>query len=334
MADWHESGVTRDSLSGECTTLSAMSTASDVIAGHDLHGKEAIVTGGSSGLGAETAQVLANAGARVVLASRNRVRGEAAANRMRRAIRNGCVEFQHLDLGSLASVASFAHEYLAGRRPLHLLINNAGILTASLSYTEDGFESQFGINHVGHFALTTALLPALKAAGTARVVCLSSRAHRHSDIDFGDPNYHHRAYDLWRAYGQSKTANTLFAVGLTLQHGSRGVTANAVVPGAVPTGLQRYLSRGQLISTGWVKSGDTLIPGPDWKTIAQGAATTIWAAVAPELHGIGGCYLENCAFGRPWTKDTSPPNGYYLPYALDASHAERLWELSRRLGGE
>lgn len=312
-------------------SFGSQTTAAEVAAGHDLRGRNVIVTGGTSGLGAETARVLAGAGATVLLTGRDRAKGEAAAARVRQATGNQDVTSGVLDLGSLASVAAFAARFLAAGRPLHLLINNAGIMATPLAYTQDGFESQFGTNHLGHHALTTGLLPALQAAGTARVVCLSSRAHRRSDIDFDDPNYRHRPYDPWQAYGQSKTANALFAVALTGRCQAHGITANAVMPGAISTGLQTHLTRDQLLSLGWAGSGGTLEPGPDWKTVEQGAATTIWAALAPELDGIGGRYLQDCAIGRPWTQNSDPPNGYYLPYALDPSHAQRLWDLSENL---
>jgi NAD(P)-dependent dehydrogenase (short-subunit alcohol dehydrogenase family) len=313
-------------------TFGSHSTAAQVAAGHNLRGRNAIVTGGTAGLGAETARVLASAGATVILAGRDRTKGEAAAAALRQAADNqAAIEFSLLDLGSLTSVAAFAERFLAAGRPLHLLINNAGIMAVPLAWTEDGFESQFGTNHLGHFALTTRLLPALKAAGSARVVCLTSRAHRRSDIDFDDPNYRHRPYDPWQAYGQSKTANALSAVALAAHYQTDGITANAVMPGAVATGLQGHLSHEQLQSLGWVDLGGTLAPGPDWKTIEQGAATTIWTALAPELDGNGGHYLENCTIAQPWTEGGDPPYGYYLPYALNPGRAQRLWDLSWQL---
>ena len=313
-------------------TFDEKSTADDVSQGHDLTGREAIVTGGASGLGAETARALAAAGARVVLAARDRDRGEAAAADLRGQTGNPDIEFRALHLDSLASVRAFTAEYLATGRPLHLLINNAGIMAAPLTRTADGFESQFGVNHLGHFALATGLLPALRAAGTARVVSLSSRAHRRGDIDFGDPNYDRRPYDAWQAYGQSKTANGLFAVGLTAHHGGDGITANAVMPGAVLTDLMRHMSRADFEARGWAdEHGRPRADMPGWKTVAQGAATCVWAALAPELDRRGGLYLDNCAIGQPWTADGVPPHGYYLPYVLDPDHAERLWGLSERL---
>jgi NAD(P)-dependent dehydrogenase (short-subunit alcohol dehydrogenase family) len=307
------------------------STAAEVISGHDLTGKETIVTGGAGGLGLETARALAVAGARVVLAGRDPARGEAAAVRLREATGNDLIVFQPLDLGSLESVTAFARRYVATGQPLHILINNAGIMAAPLARTADGFESQFGINHLGHFALTTALLPALRAAGTARVASLSSRAHRRSDIDFDDPNYRHRPYDPWQAYGQSKTATALFAVDLTARHAPDGITCNALEPGTIMTGLMRHISREELVARGWADQDGTPVQPPGWKNPEQGAATSIWAATAPELDGVGGKYLEDCAVAQPWTKDGDPPSGNYLPYALDPGHAQRLWELSEKL---
>jgi NAD(P)-dependent dehydrogenase (short-subunit alcohol dehydrogenase family) len=315
------------------TAFGETTTADQVIAGHDLTGVDVIVTGGASGLGAETARALAGAGARVVIAARDGRTGAAAAERIREQTDSPAVEFRPLDLSALASVRRFADDYLATGRPLHLLINNAGVMATPLTRTAEGFESQFGINHLGHFALTTALLPALRAAGRARVVALSSRAHRRGDVDFADPNYLRKPYDPWEAYGQSKTANGLFAVGLTAHHADDGVTANAVMPGAIMTGLQRHLSPEQLQGIGQGPSPQQR-NAPRWKTIPQGAATTVWAAVAPELDGIGGRYLDNCAVAEPCTADDLPASGYYLPYLLDPDNADRLWHLSASLTGE
>jgi len=163
------------------------------------------------------------------------------------------------------------------------------------------------------------------------VVSLSSRSHRRSDIDFDDPNYLHRPYDPWEAYGQSKTATALFAVGLTARHAPDGITCNALEPGEVMTGLFRHISREEVVARGWAKEDGTPARLPGWKTPEQGAATSIWAAVAPELEGVGGKYLEDCAVAEPWTKDGDPPSGTYLPYALDPGHAQRLWDLSQQL---
>jgi NAD(P)-dependent dehydrogenase (short-subunit alcohol dehydrogenase family) len=311
----------------------ATSTAAEVVAGHDLTGKVAVVTGGASGIGEETARALAGAGARVIVAGRGAERGREAVERIRSGAgeRAGSVEFEQLDLGSLASVEQFAKRRLATGDALHLLVNNAGVMATPLGRTEDGFELQFGTNHLGHFALTTALLPALRAAGTARVVVLSSRAHRRSDVDFEDPNYLRRSYDAWDAYGQSKTANALFAVGLTRRHADAGITANSLMPGAIMTNLQRHIPTGDLTAMGWADAAGRPVTPAGWKTVEQGAATSVWAAVTPELDGRGGLYLDNCAVARPWTADDNVPNGHYLPYALDPEHAERLWSLSEEL---
>jgi NAD(P)-dependent dehydrogenase (short-subunit alcohol dehydrogenase family) len=285
----------------------ARSTALEVIAGHDLRGRDAIVTGGASGIGVETVRALASAGARVVLAARNQAVADEVAAALRTETGSGTIEVGLLDLASLASVRAFVARYISLERPLHLLINNAGVMATPQSYTQDGFEMQFGTNHVGHFALMVGLLPALKAAGTARVVALSSIGHRRSDVVFEDLNFGERPYDPWSAYGQSKTANVLFAVGLTQRHAGDGITSNAVMPGGILTGLQKHMTREE----------------------QMGASTSIWAAVAPELEGVGGRYLEDCAIAKPWASE-NPMSGV-MPYALDAERAARLWSVSEEL---
>jgi NAD(P)-dependent dehydrogenase (short-subunit alcohol dehydrogenase family) len=304
----------------------ARSTAREVIAGHNLHGVDAIVTGGASGIGAETVRALAIAGARVIIATRDHIKGEAVAATLRKETGNVRIEFQALDLASLASVRDFVAQFLKLRRELHLLINNAGIMATPLAYTNDGFESQFGTNHLGHFFLTVGLLSALKAAGRARVVSLSSFGHRRSDVYFDDLNFHSRPYDRWLAYGQSKTANVLFAVGLTQRLASDGITANAVHPGVIMTGLQKHVSHEEQVKMGWFDEGGAL--SSRFKSTEQGAATSIWAAVAPELEDIGGHYLEDCAIAKPWSDDTTSG---VKSYALDPPNAERLWSISERL---
>ena len=305
--------------------LDATSTTNDVIAGRDLSGHNAVVTGGTAGLGYETARALASAGASVLLAGRNQ---NGSVARLRAATGSDKIDFAPLDLGRLASVREFCRSWDG---PLHLLINNAGVMATPLSYTADGFETQFGVNHLGHFALAVGLFPALRAAGTARVVALSSRAHRRSDVNFDDPNYRRRPYDPWEAYGQSKSADALFAVGLTKRWKEHGIIACSVMPGAINTGLQDDLDDDALRALGWVadqRSGRLVAP-PAWKTVEQGAATTLYAAVAPGL--AGGEYLDNCAVASPWTGEGDPPNGYYLPRVLDPDRAWRLWDLSAEL---
>ncbi len=304
--------------------------AGEMIAGHDLTGKETIVTGGYSGIGYETARALASAGARVVIAGRDPSKGDRAVSELQAATGNEKIVFRPLDLNSMESVTTWTGKHAATGKPLHILVNNAGVMTPPLQRTVEGFESQLGINHLAHFAFTIGLLPCLRDAGDARVICLTSSAHRRSDIDYDDPNYKHRPYDASEAYGQSKTANALFAVGFTARYGGDRLTANAVMPGAIHTPLQRHLTDAQLRARGWLDDeGTAVLDG--WKTPAQGAATTIWASVTPELRGVGGKYLEDCAIAHPWNKTGRLPRGHYLQYATDPHNADRLWELSERL---
>jgi NAD(P)-dependent dehydrogenase (short-subunit alcohol dehydrogenase family) len=226
-------------------------------------------------------------------------------------------------------VTTWARKHSATGKPLHILVLNAGVMATPLTRTVDGFELQFAVNYLGHFAFTAGLLPSLREAGTARVISLSSRAHRRSDVDFDDPSYRHRPYDPWEAYGQSKTACALLAVALTARYNGYGITANAVMPGGIKTRLQRHMEGEEIAARGW----DVALPR-GWKTPEQGAATTIWAAVAPELEGTGGKYLDNCAVATAWTQDGELPEGRYLPYAMDPDHADRLWALSERLAGD
>jgi NAD(P)-dependent dehydrogenase (short-subunit alcohol dehydrogenase family) len=305
----------------------ARSTAREVVNGHNLNGREAIVTGGASGIGVETVRALALAGARVIIATRDAAKGEAVAATLRKETGSAKIEFRSLDLASLQSVKSFVGSFLALRRELHLLINNAGIMAAPLAYTDAGLESQFGTNHIGHFLLTIGLLPALKSAGKARVVSLSSLGHRRSEVHFDDINFRQRPYDPWLAYGQSKTANILFAVGMTQRFSADGISTNAVHPGGIMTGLQKYVSREEQMKMGWIDDAGML--NPRMKTIEQGAATSIWAAVAPELDNVSGRYLEDCTIAKPWSDDR--PMSGVKSYALDPAKAERLWSVSEEI---
>jgi NAD(P)-dependent dehydrogenase (short-subunit alcohol dehydrogenase family) len=216
--------------------LGAKSTAMEAIEGIDLKGKEIIVTGASSGIGIETVRALAKAGARIVLAVRDTAKAEPVAKDIRESTNNSNIEIEKLDLDSLASVNEFVKRYLEKKRPLHILINNAGIMACPKAYTVDGFESQFGTNHIGHFALTIGLIPALlegyKQTGKkSRVVNVSSIAHARSNVDFNDINFKNRDYDPWVSYGQSKTSNILFSVGLTHFYSDQGIVSNALMPG-------------------------------------------------------------------------------------------------------
>ena len=251
----------------------------------DLSGRVAVVTGANSGIGFETARALAARGARVVLACRDPNKGHEAELRVRAALPEARVRFLRLDLGSLASVEGFCRELAGAERKLDLLCNNAGVMMTPLSRTADGFELQLGTNHLGHFALAQLLRPALEAGAPARVVSVSSTGHRRSDIHWDDPNYRERPYDKWEAYGQSKTANALFAVGLSKRWGERGIHANAVHPGGIMTGLQKHLPREEMQAMGWFDAEGKV--HALFKTPEQGAATSVWAAVGPELDGVG-----------------------------------------------
>ena len=307
-------------------------TPARVVAGdHDLSGRNVVVTGGASGIGYETAKALAAAGADVMLAVRDRVAGEKAAAAMNEALGAERVVAGTLDLASLASVGSFVDAW--GDQPLDILINNAGVMATPLLRTAEDLELQIGTNHFGHFVLavglTRALLNASEEGRTSRVVALSSIGHRRSDINWDDPNYLTRPYEKWEAYGQSKTANALFAVGYNARFAEHGVTANAVMPGGIMTPLQRYLPKEEMVAMGWMDDEGNIREG--FKTPEQGASTSVWAAVGEELEGIGGLYLEDCGEAAPWSAD-NPMKGV-MPYALDPESAERLWALSEETTG-
>ncbi|THD64320.1 oxidoreductase [Phenylobacterium sp.] len=303
----------------------AKTAAREVVVGHDLSGRTAVVTGGASGIGVETARALAEAGADVMLAVRDTAAGETVAADIHRTA-PGKVSVGKLDLSDLNAVAAFAGTW--GERPLNLLINNAGVMACPLSYTAQDLEMQVGTNHFGHYLLSIllarALLNAAETGHASRLVALSSIGHRRSPIHFEDIHYRHRPYDKWEAYGQSKTANSLFTVGFNARFAEHGVNANAVMPGGIMTPLQRHLSREEMIGFGWMDESGKL--NDRFKTTEQGASTSVWAAVGDELEGKGGLYLENCAQAVAWNQD-NPFEGV-LPHALDPEAAERLWAVS------
>jgi NAD(P)-dependent dehydrogenase (short-subunit alcohol dehydrogenase family) len=307
------------------------STALDVVKGISLAGKNAIVTGGASGLGLETSRALACAGANVTLAVRNLEQGNAAAVELRKAYPQSHVKVMLLDLADLATVAKFAADWSASGAQLDILINNAAIMANPLTRTPQGWESQFAINHLGHFALTTALLPSLLKAGVvtgdARVVCLSSTGHKICGVDFDDIHFERREYNKWKAYGQAKSANAMFALGLHLKYADQGITANAVHPGGIMTGLQKFLPLEEMRALGWFKADDT--PIDIFKTPPQGAATSTWAATAPELKGKGGLYLEDCRQALP-ADPTNRASGY-SPHIADPELALKLWDVSEKM---
>jgi NAD(P)-dependent dehydrogenase (short-subunit alcohol dehydrogenase family) len=309
--------------------LDPYTDASVLVAGKDLTGRTAIVTGGATGIGIETAKALAGAGADVVIAVRKRDLGEAAAKEINEALGAERASVGMVDLADLASVVAFTQAW--GDRPLNLLINNAGVMACPLAYTADDLEMQLGTNHFGHFALGVGLARALmngaKEGRNARLVSLSSIGHVRSAMNFEDPNYRTREYDKWGAYGQSKTANALFAVGFDKRFADLGVRANSVMPGGIFTPLQRHLPHEEQVAMGWFDAEGK--PQVGFKTPAQGASTSVWAAVGDELEGVGGLYLENLAQAPPYEGGRVG----VAPHALDPEAAERLWALSEETTG-
>ncbi|HEY7174704.1 MAG TPA: SDR family NAD(P)-dependent oxidoreductase [Micromonosporaceae bacterium] len=300
------------------TPFSAESTAADVIGGIDLTGRRAIVTGAGSGIGIETARALAGAGAEVTIAVRNIEAGERAADDIVASTGNKAVIVAPLDLADRLSVATFVS---AWEDVLHILVNNAGVMASPLTRTEDGWEMQFATNHLGHFALATGLYPALAAADGARVVSVSSSAHLRSPVVFEDIHFNERAYDPWLAYGQSKTANVLFAVEATRRWANDRILVNALMPGGIRTNLQRYVTEEELDAIRRAAGG----PVAAWKTPQQGAATSVLVATSPLLDGVGGRYFEDCnqaGLNEPGTRRG------VAAYALDPEAAARLWQVS------
>jgi NAD(P)-dependent dehydrogenase (short-subunit alcohol dehydrogenase family) len=297
----------------------AKTTAQEVLAGRDLTGKIAIVTGGYSGVGLETTRALAEAGATVVVPARTQEKALTALAGIPRA------ELETLELVDPASIDAFAGRFLGSGRPLDILINNAGIMAPPLRRDLRGYESQFATNHLGHFQLTVRLWPALKRAEKARVVSVSSTGISFGGVDFDDPNFERRDYDKWKAYGQSKTANALFAVALDKRGQSHGIRAFSAHPGGIYTDLARHLSLEELAFDG------------ELKTAEQGAATSVWCATSPQLEGKGGVYCMDVDIAET-ISDFSPqvpgqqPTGV-LPWAIDPDLAERLWLLSERMTG-
>jgi NAD(P)-dependent dehydrogenase (short-subunit alcohol dehydrogenase family) len=307
--------------------FSARSTATEVLAGIDLTGKTAIVTGGYSGLGIEAVAALAAAGAQVIVPARRPEVAWAALD----ARGLNAVEVETLDLADLVSVRAFAEHFLATGRSLDILINNAAIMAAPEARVGDGWESQFATNHLGHYVLTNLLWPALVADGGARVVALSSTGHKLSGIRFDDPQFT-TGYDKWQAYGQAKTANTLFAVQLDARGADYGVRAFAVHPGGIMTELQRHLPREEMIAAGWMTEDGVI--NAQFKSPEQGAATSVWAATSAQLDGMGGVYCEDCDIAEPTVagSDTARVRGVNA-HAVDPDAAARLWSLSAELTG-
>jgi NAD(P)-dependent dehydrogenase (short-subunit alcohol dehydrogenase family) len=304
-------------------TFGFESTTDDVLAGVDLTGRTAVVTGASAGLGRETARALTSKGAAVVLAVRDADgKGAIAAAAIRDQVPGASVEVAELDLTALDGIRARAKRLLDAHDRIDLLVNNAGVMATPFGRTAEGHELQFGTNHLGHFLFTNLLMPAVLAGAPGRVVNLTSAGHFNSDIVWDDVDYEHRPYDKWEAYGQSKTANILFTVELDRRLAPKGVRSYAVHPGMIVTELGRHLNRDDIKALGErAKSRGTTLPA--YKTIEQGAATSVWTATAPELAGAGGVYCEDCHVSEN-----------HAPWALDPESTKRLWALSETIVGQ
>jgi NAD(P)-dependent dehydrogenase (short-subunit alcohol dehydrogenase family) len=305
----------------------AKSTASEVLDGIDLSGKNAIVTGGYSGIGIEAVRALAAAGARVTVPARRVDVAEKALAEVA-----GDIEIASMDLADLASVKKFTSDYDETGRSLHILINNAGIMACPEARVGPGWESQFGINHLGHMAMSLALAPAMQRAQGARLVALSSTAHIMSDVHWDDPMFNTHAYDKWQAYGQAKSANALFALGVDRRGRDVGVRAFSVHPGGIFTPLQRHLPEEEMVALGWKNADGTIPPQIEamFKQPNQGAATSVWAATSPKLDGKGGAYCEDCDIAQLATEDSQRWE-HAREWITDDEKAERLWDMSEKM---
>jgi NAD(P)-dependent dehydrogenase (short-subunit alcohol dehydrogenase family) len=314
----------------------ATSTTDDVLAGIDLSGKRVLVTGVSAGLGVETARALAAHGAQVVGAARDLAKAERATDEVRaQAAEGGSFELIELDLASLKSVRASADRLLADGRRFDVVIANAGVMRTPFGHTADGFETQFGTNHLGHFVFVNRIASLIAPGG--RLVNVSSSGHRYSDVDLDDPNFERTPYEPMIAYGRSKTANILFAVEFDRRHRERGVRATALHPGGIRTELGRHMQPDELdrlvahINAQLAADGQ---PPFQWKTIPQGAATSVWAGFVAPADEVGGRYSENCQVSEITEGMIGPTSPGVRPYALDPEHAKALWAKSEAMVGE
>jgi len=319
------------------TAFGATSTTDDVLAGVDLSGKRILVTGVSAGLGVETARALAAHGASVVGAARDLKKAEAATAPLRAAAAEsgGAFALVELDLASFASIRAAADRLNADNRPFDVVIANAGVMAPPFGRTADGFETQFGTNHLGHFLFVNRIAGLIAPGG--RLVNLASSGHRFADVDLDDPNFERTPYDPWVAYGRSKTANVLFAVEFDRRHRARGVRAAAVHPGGINTELGRHVGAEALAATIEHINAELAAAGQppfQWKTIPQGAATSIWTGVVADADEVGGRYCENCHVSEVTDGLINPAAEGVRSYALDPERARALWAKSEALVGE
>jgi NAD(P)-dependent dehydrogenase (short-subunit alcohol dehydrogenase family) len=306
---------------GISVVFTVHSSTDEIVENLDLTNVTAIITGSSGGLGAETARAIASKGATVILVARDEDKLKKKAEELKLTTNNSSIFTQAMDLSDLNSVRAAAAEIIGRFPKINVLINNAGIMACPLSRTAQDFESQIGVNHIGHFVFTQELLPALEAAAPSRIVILTSGAHKLSNVNLDDLNWKRREYDKWVAYGQSKTANALFATALQNRLSGLSITANCVHPGVIMTELGRSMTDEDLSTMA--------APGMKVKPIEVGAATTVWAAVSPQLEGQGGLYLEDCHVGVEL--DESHTLAGYCAYALDPIMAELLWEKTEEM---
>jgi NAD(P)-dependent dehydrogenase (short-subunit alcohol dehydrogenase family) len=317
----------------------AESTTEDVLQGVNLKGKRILVTGVSAGLGVETARALVAHGAHVVGAARDLKKAEGATAQVRKdaAANGGSFELIEVDLGSLKSVRAAADKLLAKGEQFDVVIANAGVMATPFGKTVDGFETQFGTNHLGHFVLVNRIAPLIRDGG--RLVNLSSAGHRFSDVNLDDPNFERTEYEPWVGYGRSKTANILFAVEFDKRHRGRGVRAVAVHPGGIATELARHIDTSVIVKRIEEINQQLAAEGKEpfkWKTVPQGAATSVWAGVVADSDEVGGKYCENCQVGTvvPDGTTMSMVSGGVFAYALNEKSAEALWKRSEELVGE
>jgi NAD(P)-dependent dehydrogenase (short-subunit alcohol dehydrogenase family) len=305
------------------------SEAAEVLAGIDLAGKVAVVTGGYSGIGVETTRALVNAGAKVHVPVRN---PEQAAETL--ADIDGEVHVGEMDLSDLDSVRAYAESIRSKEPVLDLLINNAGIMACPETRVGSGWESQFAVNHLGHFVLTMQLLPSLLQASDPRVVCLSSVAHKRSDIRWDDIHFEEDPYEKWEAYGQAKTANALFGLGLDLKYRDQGLRAFSVHPGGILTPLQRHMAAEEMMAMGWADADGNISERAKsmFKTTTQGCSTTLWCATSPALENRGGVYCEDCDIANLATEESAQFFDV-PPWAADDDSAVKLWDLTEKMLG-
>ena len=317
-------------------------TTNEILEGLDLSGKKVLVTGASGGLGEETARALAAAGASVIMAARDNTKNLEAKERILSSNSEAKLELHELNLASLNDVRSSAEEFLGKNESLDLLVNNAGIMCTPFGHTTDGFEQQFGVNHLGHHLFTGLMMPALEKSGASRVVCLSSGAHLICGVNLDDPMFERRDYDGWDSYGQSKSANALFAREFDRRYAEKGIHAFSVHPGMIFTELGRHMTeedmaslmerrKAQISADEDSNSSDNMMSP---KTVEAGAATTVWACVEKSLESQGGHYLADCQLGVPLaSEDSSPGSCSMASHILDDKAAGELWELSEQLTG-